>query len=76
MDETEVRELLSKKGFLKIRKKYGPKHAPIISAPIISADRNGMRIWVELNTNEFQTSMFDGKQIRRTCGHHNELKDI
>jgi len=71
MDEIEIRKILSKRGFLKIRKKYGQRHAPIISA-----DRDGMRIWVEINTNEFQTSRSDGKQIHRTCGYHNELNDI
>lgn len=70
MDETEIRETLSKRGFLKIRKKYGQRHIPMISA-----DRDGMRIWVELN-GDFQTSMSDGKQIHRTHGNHNDLKNI
>lgn len=50
VDEQLVRNTLKKMGFLKIRKKYGQRFAPIISG-----DKDKTRIWVHLNDGQFQT---------------------
>lgn len=68
MDEQEIRTVLKEKGFEKIRKKYGQRYMPIISA-----DKDGMRIWVEIPTNEYQTSTCIDNGIKRT---HGNIKDL
>ncbi len=71
MEESEVREILAKKGFTKIRKKYGQRYEPIISA-----DKKGMRIWVHMKHGEYQTAKHDGKTIQRNHGNITGLKDL
>ena len=69
MDEKEIRVILKEKGFEKIRKKYGQRYMPIISA-----DKEGMRIWVEIPTNEYQTSANGEKGKIRTHGKISDLR--
>jgi hypothetical protein len=68
MNEQEIRDGLKRIGFLKIRKKYGQHYMPIISA-----DKNGMRIWVEVPTGEYQTSKRTSETLDRVCGRIEDL---
>ncbi len=62
-NEYNIRKRLSIFGFKNIRKKYGHMHIPIISA-----DKDGMRIWVEINNNFYQTAKKYNSDIKRTTG--------
>lgn len=69
MDEQEIRKILKEKGFEKIRKKYGQRHMPIISA-----DKDKTRIWVEIPTNEYQTVTHVGDKLERSFGNIADLR--
>lgn len=76
MEETEVRQILSERGFTKIRKKYGQRYEPIISADREKDGIRGMRVWVHMKSQDYQTAMSDGKNIIRTHGNIDKLKEL
>ena len=67
-NELRIRKRLLILGFKNIQKKYGRVHIPIISA-----DKNGMKIWVEINNNFYQTAKKYNSNINRTTGTISEL---
>jgi len=73
MEEAEVRKILSERDFTKIRKKYGQRYEHIISA---DREKDGMRVWVHLKDQNYQTSRSDGKNIHRTFGSTDKLKEL